>query len=310
MRKGERRLILSFLAPAIILYVIIFAYPIIRTVIMSFFYIPMVVSPTAVWEPVGFENFTQLFSSLYFRMGLRNIFIIWLFGGVFILCIAMYFAIILQLGARFKSFWRAAIYLPQVIPAVAMAYIWLQYIYAQRYGLLVNLFNYLQMHKMAEFPFTSPENIFYSMVFAYAFCSIGYYMIVMLAGLDSIPKDYYEVAKIEGANAWQTFWKVSLPLLKPVLRNCFIIYSTAAINFFVWVEMFSGPNNTNFMLATPVSYMYIMLFGQNLVVVDPRQVNAGVAAAVGIVVTTLVVIVYMVINTLVREEKASDRIEY
>ena len=136
--KRNKSMILAFTLPATLLFFGVFVYPIIRTVIMSFFRIVEITDPVSRWEFRGFGNYIDLFSASLFRQSLINIGKIWTIGGVITLAVSLLLAIILTSGIRFKGFFQAAIYLPNVISAVAMATMWIQYVFNSSYGFLTS----------------------------------------------------------------------------------------------------------------------------------------------------------------------------
>ena len=124
-----------FLTPAVLMFCIFFLYPIVRTILMSFFKIEGVTDAVSKWEFSGLANYTKLFSTELFRISMWNIFRIWFFGGIIVMGLAILFAAILTSGIRFKNVFRAIIYMPNVVSAVALATMWLQYVFSPKFGL-------------------------------------------------------------------------------------------------------------------------------------------------------------------------------
>ena len=134
--KKKKTFIIPFVLPCALSLIIMYLYPVIRTVIMSFFGIESVTADLSEWTFNGFNNYIKIFNSPTFQRAMTNMLLIWLVGGIIVLAFALLFAVILTSGIRFKKFFRAAIYLPNIISAVALATMWIQYIYSQKYGLL------------------------------------------------------------------------------------------------------------------------------------------------------------------------------
>ena len=130
--KKNKTMIVVFLTPAVLLFLGIFLYPIIRTVIMSFFKIDGVTDSMNLWEFVGFGNYTKLMNTSLFKTSFFNLFRIWLIGGLVVMSLSLLFAVILTSGIRGKKFFRAIIYMPNIVSAVALATMWLQYVYSPR----------------------------------------------------------------------------------------------------------------------------------------------------------------------------------
>mgnify|MGYP000049037074 CR=1 FL=1 len=119
--KKNKTMIVVFLTPAVLLFLGIFLYPIIRTVIMSFFKIDGVTDSMDLWKFVGFGNYTKLMSTSLFKTSFFNLFRIWLIGGLVVMSLSLLFAVILTSGIRGKKFFRAIIYMPNIVSAVALA---------------------------------------------------------------------------------------------------------------------------------------------------------------------------------------------
>ena len=123
--KKNNKMIIAFITPALLTFLVMFVYPVIRTVIMSFFKVESLTASTSEWQFTGLDNYIGIWKTPIFRISMLNMGKIWLFGGLIVLSISLLFAVILTSGVRFKSFFRAAIYLPNVISAVALAIMWL-----------------------------------------------------------------------------------------------------------------------------------------------------------------------------------------
>mgnify|MGYP000113881632 FL=1 len=132
--KKNRGFIVAFVTPCALSLIIMYLYPVLRTVIMSFFGIESVTASVSEWSFNGVANYVKIFGTPTFQRAMTNMLLIWLVGGIIVLAFALLFAVILTSGIRFKKFFRAAIYLPNIISAVALATMWIQYIYNQDYA--------------------------------------------------------------------------------------------------------------------------------------------------------------------------------
>lgn len=129
-------MIVGFLAPAVIIFLIVFLYPIIRTIMMSMYKIESVTDTMEWWTFVGLGNYQKLFTTAIFKTAMMNILKIWALGGIIVLSVSLLFGVILTSGIHGKKFFRAIIYLPNIVSAVALATMWLQYVYSSKFGLL------------------------------------------------------------------------------------------------------------------------------------------------------------------------------
>ena len=297
MNKKNRSFILLSMAPAVLCFVILFAYPLVRTVLMSFNSLPGISSPMGDWEFMGFGNYEGLFNSGVFRASLLNIGRIWLVGGVLTLGIALLFAVILASGIKGKKFFRSAIYLPNTISAVALSTMWLQYVFQNKFGLLKQLFTALGLPGLAKINWTSPKYLFWAMLLSYVYGSVGYFMLIFLSGIEGIPTDIYESALLDGAGSFRRFFSITLPLIRNVLRTCVTLWTVGSVNFFVWAKMFSSRVSVE--TITPVYYLYDKVFG------TPNAgsvLDVGAGASVGVLVALLVLAAHFVMNRILKEE--------
>lgn len=300
--KKNKTMLITFLAPSIFAYIFVFLYPSARTTLMSLFAVDNITDAVGQWRFVGLKNFSFLFESSLFVQSMKNMVSIWFYGGIIVFFLAVVLAVILTSGIKGKSFYRAIIYLPNVVSAVAMGTMWMQYVYSPKYGLFKKIFELIGLKKMASIQWTSPDMIFVSLLIAYCFGMVGYYMLIFMAAIERIPFDFYEAATLEGATITQKFTGITLPLLKDVFRTNIVLWTITTVSFFIWSQVFS-PLNPEPGTVTPIVYMYQLVFGNNMVVTD-RNVGAG--AAVGVVLTIIVVIMFVITSLLFKE----DRVEY
>ena len=232
-------MIVAFLAPAVIMFSIIFIYPIIRTVFMSFFKIEGVTDAISKWQFSGLTNYIKLFNTELFRISMWNIFRIWLFGGIIVMGLALLFAAILTSGIRFKNVFRAIIYMPNVVSAVALATMWLQYVFSPKFGLFKTVGDLLHWEWLSKFQWLDPSHLFTALLVAYCFGMVGYHMLIFASGIERIGMDYYEAATLDGANRLQQFRYITLPLLKGVTKTNITMWSISSAGFFLWSQLFS-----------------------------------------------------------------------
>ncbi len=296
--KKNKAAIAIFITPALLFFLVIFAYPILRTLVMSFFRVESVTAPLASWAPVGIDNYLKLYNTELFRTSMWNLFRIWAIGGIVVMSLALLFAVVLNSGIRFKKFFRAVIYLPNVISAVALATMWLQYVFNTRYGLLTNFFKWLGWQSLASIQWTAPEYMFYSLLFAYCFGMVGYHMLIFSSGIEKIPQDIYEASTIDGASKPQQFRFVTMPLLRGVIKTNITMWSITSVSFFVWSQLFSTVTASN-QTITPMVYMYLQVFGAGNVITER---NAGLGAAVGVIMAVCVVAVFLLVNVVIKRD--------
>ena len=167
LRNRSTPMLVGFLTPAVLLYLVVFLYPVIRTVVMSFFQVEGVSDPISKWSFNGGRNYIQAFGSNLFRSAMYNLGMLWLVGGVCVMALALLFAVLLTSGMRGKKFFRSVIYLPNLVSAVAMGTMWLYYALSkERYGLLNTILGWFGADNVI---WTDPSHKFWSMLLAYCF---------------------------------------------------------------------------------------------------------------------------------------------
>ena len=181
--KKNKTMIICFILPCLLTLFIMYLYPVARTLIMSFFRIESVTSDVSTWSFYGLGNYSRIFGSPTYRVSMWNMLRIWLVGGIFTLSFSLLFAVILTSGIRFKKFFRAAIYLPNVISAVALATMWIQYVYNNDYGMLNKILGALGLNGVK---WLGTDTKFWAMLFAFIFGAVGYYMLIFISGIEPL----------------------------------------------------------------------------------------------------------------------------
>ena len=296
--KRNKGMIVLFLAPAVLMFSIIFLYPIVRTIIMSFFKIDGITDPVSKWQFTGLANFVKLANTSLFRISMWNLLRIWLIGGVIVMSLALLFAVIITSGIRFKSFFRAVIYLPNIVSAVALATMWLQYVYSPKFGLLKTVFSNLGLESLAKVQWLDNDHKFAALLLAYCFGMVGYHMLIFASGIERISADYFEAATLDGANKLNQFRYITMPLLKGVFKTNITMWSVTSVGFFVWSQLFSTVT-ADTQTITPMVYMYMQIFGAGNSVTER---NSGLGAAIGVLLSICVVAIFWLCNHLLKDD--------
>jgi ABC-type sugar transport system permease subunit len=302
LKKSERRMLLAFVLPVTIFYLFIYAYPTVNTVIMTFYKIPGIAAGFNLWHFVGINNYIHVLNDQLFQTSYVNVFIIMLVGGIFTVTIAMIFALVLNKGIFGRKFWKSMIYLPNLISPVALVVMWTQYVFNHNFGFFKTFFDYVGLHSLANIPWTSAQYSFCSMLIAYTFCGMGFYMVVFMAALNKIPDDLPASASLEGASGLQILFRIKLPLIKDVIKINMIFWCINAINMFLWSKVFSVTDNDPTTLS-PANYMYTLIFGNstgNVTNVDP---NVGLGAVIGVILCVSVVLIFALFGKIFGNEK-------
>ena len=291
--KKNKLMIFLFIMPAVLCLLFMFVYPVARTVIMSFFRVESLTASADVWSFNGLDNYIKIFNSTGFRQAMKNMVRIWFVGGIITLALSMLMAVVLTSGIRGAKFFKAAIYMPNIVSAVALATMWIQYIFHFDYGLLNEI---VQLFGGEKVKWLGSDLKFWAMLGAFIFGSVGYYMLIYISGIEGIPADIYEAATLDGANKVNQFTLITLPLMKGIIRTSITFWSINTTTFFLWSKMFSSVNTEGSTIA-PVVYLYDTVFGGTGIV----ERDAGAGAAVGVVLTLIIIAVYVIMNKLLKD---------
>jgi ABC-type sugar transport system permease subunit len=303
-KSWERnRTLIVFLAPAVLLFIFIFAYPLVRTIYLSFFKVPDLAGTELTFR--GFKQYKELLNTPLFIRSLKNIFLIWSIGGVALFGLVFLFSMLLSSGIRGKKFFRAMIYLPNLVPAVAIVAMWTQYIYHPRFGFWKTFFTKLGLEDMANINWNSLDLVFWGMLIAYVWGGVGWTLIIILAGIERIPITLYEVARLDGASAFRQFRHITLPLLRDVLRVTFVFWSIGIINLFTFPKLWT-PVVTVEGTYTPAIYLFQISFGARQEASGVNTLDVGKGAAIAVMLLAAVIIVSFAINKIFKQ----DELEY
>jgi len=223
-----------FIAPIVILFGIFRVYPSIQTLAYSFFRVELL---RGRFTFIGFDNFFDLLSDKIFLKAVVNT-LIYVISIVPISAgLALTLAVLFNTHFRLKEFFKAIYFAPMVTSTVAAAMVWL-WLYNPQFGLfnvILKLFGLPVQPWLMSSHQALPSIIIFSI-----WKSLGYNLIIYIAGLQAIPDVYYEAARIDGAGSVQQFFKITLPLLTPTTAFIFIYNSILSFQVFDQVFVLTG----------------------------------------------------------------------
>ncbi|MDS4030570.1 MAG: sugar ABC transporter permease [Candidatus Contendobacter sp.] len=233
-----------FLAPALLLIAIFFFLPVLAALLLSFTDFDIyALGDLNRLRFIGFANYLQLLQSPLFWTALGNTLYFMLVGGPLSVAISLGAALLVNARlTRFSGFFRTAFFLPVVTTLVAVAVAW-RYLYHPRYGLLNYGLSLLSIDPIDWLG--DPDWAMPAIILMAVWKNFGFNMIIFIAGLQNIPPQFYEAARIDGANAWRRFRHITLPLLGPTFL--FVALMTMIGYFQVFAEPYvmteGGPAN-------------------------------------------------------------------
>jgi len=218
-----------FVSPAILALLFFTAGPFLFTLWVSVHNWNLI-EPVSQMGFVGLENYRYLLTDDgIFRHALRNTFVFTICGVGVNTVLGLLGALLLNTRLRARVFWRTLFFLPMVTAPLALGMMW-AVLLNKNYGLINTLLGLLHLPPQ---PFlSSPAQALACIISIAVYQYVGYYVVIYLAGLQGIPEEYYDAAAVDGANRWQTFWQITLPLLRPVLLFIIVTNSIGALQVF------------------------------------------------------------------------------
>jgi len=210
---------------------------------------------------IGLDNYVRLFEDEQFVHALRNTGVFVLVGLPLTLAAGLAAAVALDRGIRrFRAVFRVGFYLPVITSIVAVAVVW-KTLLEPRAGLVNLVLGWFGIDGpawLADTRFALPV-----MIVMAVWRNLGTVMIIMLAGLQSVPQSLMEAAELDGAGAWQRFWRVTFPLLRPVSAITLLLGLVYTLKVFdiIWIMTKGGPTDSSTTFAT---WSYRFSFGNLL----------------------------------------------
>lgn len=259
MRTKPRKKLLAcqrapyiFLAPVLIVFAAFVIYPFIYSIILSFMEFD---AGRYVFK--GIENYLKLYKDKLFMTSLKNTAFYLILQVPITIVLAVTLGVLIE--NRFlkgKSFFRMSVFLPTVTALVAYSMIF-RLIFADQYGILNYVLGLFGVEPVGWL--TTAQGARLAIVIAIIWRWVGYNTVIVIAGLQGIPDVLYDAARVDGATAWQRFWYVTLPKLKPVILFIAITSTIGTLQLFdePYTLTDGGPNNATISIAM---YLYNTAF--------------------------------------------------
>ncbi len=270
-----------FLIPAITLFIAFFVYPVGFVIVTSF----MKWDGIGEAEFVGIKNFSTILGDKVFIRAIQNN--IWwsLSGGFIHVPMAALVAMVLSKKPKGWKFFRTVYFFPNIISVVALAMMWMA-IYNNQYGALNAILGKIGLQSLQNNWLGQLGSAFPALIIHWIF-NIGYFMVIILAQISTIPQDYYEAAEIDGADGIKKDIFITLPLIKGAILTCMTLSMVSGLKHFesVFVMTNGGPANRTMMLTL---YVYNQL----------RNFRYGLANAAAVVLIIIGICAIVGLNRL------------
>ncbi len=264
------------IAPTMLGLLIFYLWPILQT----FYYSFTEWGAFGQFEWTGLDNYKRIFEDANLLQSFKNTGIYIIFTVPIGIFLSILVAVLLNQKIKGKSIYRTIYFLPVITMPAAIAMVW-KWLYNSDYGLL----NYLLSLIGIDGPqwVTDPKIALYSLIAVAIWSGIGYNMVIFLSGLQGIPKTYYEAAEMDGAGPIRVFFKITLPLLSPVIFFVSIMSLIGAFQVFDLIFMMIGKSST----ALENTQSIVYLFYQHAFVLNDK----GYAAAIAVLLLVVILII-------------------
>jgi ABC-type sugar transport system permease subunit len=257
--QSRRKLIIPFIAPQFILYFIFMFLPLVATIFYGFTDWQGHGNP---WHWAGGLNYRILWHDANFHKALRNAVYLMVVGGIIVFIPAMFLAWALQHNLRGHRFFQFIILSPLVIAASVAGLMW-KWMYNPTQGLIDPALKALGLKQFAHPWLGDPKYALTAIIIASVWHGLGTWVLLIGAGIDQIPADLPDAAKIDGSGDWQVFRFITLPLLWEVLRILIVLWIIQALQAFTFIFVMTGPYGVGGPLSSTEvmgTYVYKMAF--------------------------------------------------
>ena len=272
-RWGNALTIILFLLPALVLFTLFVLVPVVQAAHYSLYK----------WngldtldDYVGLKNYQTLFKDPVFLQAIKNNFLIAILSLLIQLPAAIALALLVNRKMPGRTFFRTVFFLPYVLAPVVVGLIW-AFIYNPSNGLIAGLMHQFAPHAVPPAFLADRNMVLYAIFIAICWEFFGFHLVLYLAGLQNIPEEVIEAARVDGASAWQVTRYVTLPLLGSTIRLSVLLSVLGSLQFFdlIYVMTNGGPVNASQVMAT---YQYH--FGL-------QEFRLGYGSAVGVIMFAL-----------------------
>lgn len=228
-------------------------------------------------EFVGLDNFKVLWNDMNFIQAFQNSIVLIVLVAIITIVVAVFFAAVLtKETVKGNNFFRVVFYIPNILSIVVIAGIF-SAVYDPSSGLLNSIFGVISLDSFKQMWLGNQDIVIYSVAGALVWQAIGYYMVMYMSSMASIPESYYEAAELEGAGKFKQFTSITLPLIWNNIRTTLTFYIISTINLsFLLVKAMTGggPDGSTEVF---LSYMYSQAYGNS---------TYGYGMAIGVIVFT------------------------
>ncbi len=270
-----------FIAPAALLFTTFSLYPFFKVFQLSATQWDGI-TPTVVF--IGLQNFKDLFmDNPVYWLSMKNAFVITFLALTVQNFLALFLALLCDRDIKGGNIYRVIFYLPPVLSGIVVGLIW-NWIYDGNYGLLNHFLSFIGLGDVSRAWLSDSKTALYSVAIIHMWKGFGWGFVILLAGLQSIPRELYEAARVDGANSWIVFKKITAPLMIPVfiLVSILTILGTMQIFDIIIATTGGGPG---YHTEVPITRIVTTMIGSS---------KFGYACAMGVVFGLILLVISMI----------------
>ena len=285
--KADKQKLLPYLlvSPYLIFTLVFVVFPVLFCFFLTFHKWNIISS----MKFIGIDNYTRLFHDRLFWKAILNTLKFLLLHIPLQLVVSLSLAYLLNQKLKAASFFRGSFFMPVIVSGVVVTILW-QQLLGFDFGLVNRLLQWLGLHKVGWL--SSPRVAIYSIAVMATWKNVGLYVILFLTGLQTVPTQYYEAAKMEGANNWQQFYHITLPMINPTVFMVVVLSTIGGFSLFIepYVMTGGGPLNTT---LSAVLYIYKQAF---------EYYNMGYSATLGFFYALIIMLVVVIQKRTIEKE--------
>lgn len=285
-RFHKRKWLPYLLVSPYILFVAVFViFPVVFSFILTFHKWNII----APMKFIGVENYTRLFHDRLFWTSILNTLKFLLLHIPLQLAVALFLAVLLNQKLRAAAFFRASFFMPVIVSGVVVTILW-QQLLGYDAGIINRMLMVIGIEKTGWL--VDPDIAIYSIAVMATWKNVGLYVILFLVGLQTVPTQYYEAARLEGANKWQQFYHITLPMINPTVFMVVVLSTIGGFSLFIEPYIMTGGGPLNKTLSG-VLYIYKQAF---------QYYNMGYSATLGFFYALMIMTVVLIQKRLIEKE--------
>ena len=239
---------------------------------------------------IGVDNYARLFHDRLFWKAIGNTLKFLLLHIPLQLIVSLFLAQLLNQKIKVISFFRASFFLPVIVSGVVVTILW-QQLFGFDSGIFNRMLSAISLPKIGWL--VNPDVAIYSIAVMATWKNVGLYVILFLVGLQTVPPQYYEAAKLEGATRWQQFYHITLPMINPTIFLVVVLSTIGGFSLFIEPYIMTGGGPLNQTLSA-VLYIYKQAF---------QYYNMGYSATLGFFYAIMIMTVVVLQKKFIEKEE-------